>query len=151
MASQISTSAGVPADWFDEELETRSADFDTLAFPVLPLRDTVIFPHMVAPLFVGRDRSIRAIEAALEASDGRLVVLTQQDEEIDDPEPEDLHEVGTEVTVARKLRMPDGSINVWVQGQRRVRMLQFEQSQPYLRATVTPVERRWKKQPPPTR
>ncbi|NLD72275.1 MAG: endopeptidase La [Chloroflexi bacterium] len=140
MASQISTSAGVPADWFDEELETRSADFDTLAFPVLPLRDTVIFPHMVAPLFVGRDRSIRAIEAALEASDGRLVVLTQQDEEIDDPEPEDLHEVGTEVTVARKLRMPDGSINVWVQGQRRVRVLQFEQAQPYLRATVTPVE-----------
>ena len=139
MASQISTSAGVPEDWFDDTLETKSADFDTLAFPVLPLRDTVIFPHMVAPLFVGRERSIRAIEAALESSDGRIVVLTQRDEEIEDPEPEDLHEVGTEVTVARKLRMPDGLINVWVQGQ-RVKVVRFEQAQPYLRATVTPVE-----------
>ena len=67
MASQISTSAGVPEDWFDDTLETKSADFDTLAFPVLPLRDTVIFPHMVAPCSSGasapsRDRGISRVE-----------------------------------------------------------------------------------------
>lgn len=89
---------------------------------------------------MGRDRSIRAIEAALDEDDARLVVVTQRDEEIEDPEPQELHEVGTEVTVARKLRMPDGSINVWVQGQRRVRLAGFGQVDPYLRATVTPVE-----------
>ncbi len=140
MASQISTSAGMPGDWFDEQHDTPSEDYTVHDFPVLPLRDTVIFPHMVAPLFVGRDRSIRAIEAALDEDDARLVVVTQRDEEIEDPEPQELHEVGTEVTVARKLRMPDGSINVWVQGQRRVRLAGFAQVDPYLRATVTPVE-----------
>jgi len=140
MASQMAPGTGLPDDWFDNQTDIESEGYTTHEFPIVPLRDTVIFPHMVAPLFVGRDRSIRAIEAALESSDARIVVVTQRDEDTEDPEIQDLHEVGTEVTVARKLRMPDGSVNVWVQGQRRVRLLGSTQAQPYLRAQVEPVQ-----------
>ncbi|HUT18275.1 MAG TPA: endopeptidase La, partial [Anaerolineae bacterium] len=140
MAQQTSSSAVLPDDWFDEQQDAQGEGYSVHEFPVLPLRDTVIFPHMVAPLFVGRDRSIRSIELALESADARIVLVTQRDEEIEDPEPPDLYSVGTEVTVARKLRMPDGSINVWVQGQRRVRVVEFTQVDPCLRGMVTPVE-----------
>jgi len=140
MATQIyDTSAGFD-DWVDEkELAIQSEDFEVEEFPVLPLRDTVLYPHMVAPLFVGRERSIRAVEAAMEHGN-RLVCLAQRDEDTEEPAAEDLYTVGTEVIVARKLRMPDGSINIWVQGQRRVQVEQFLQAEPYLTAEVSPVD-----------
>ena len=138
MAKQIFTDPSEFDDWLGEDFEYTSEDFDVDEFAVLPLRDTVVFPHMVAPLFVGRDRSVRAIEAAM-AENQRLVVIAQRDEEKEEPSGSDLYSIGTEVVIGRKLRMPDGTTSVWVQGQRRVQVLRYTQVQPFLRAEVTPV------------
>jgi ATP-dependent Lon protease len=138
MAKQTFTDPSEFDDWLGEDFDYTSEDFDVDEFAVLPLRDTVVFPHMVAPLFVGRDRSVRAIEAAM-TDNQRLVVIAQRDEESEEPNGSDLYSIGTEVVIGRKLRMPDGTTSVWVQGQRRVQVLRYTQAQPYLRAEVTPV------------
>ncbi|MGE4606125.1 MAG: LON peptidase substrate-binding domain-containing protein, partial [Myxococcota bacterium] len=83
--------------------------------PVLPLRDMVVFPYMVFPLFVSRERSIAAIEDAL-AGDRLLLLVAQRDADIDLPEPDDLYRVGTVVMVMRILRMADGRVKLLVQG-----------------------------------
>jgi ATP-dependent Lon protease len=125
---------------FDQWLETSTPDYDELpVLPVLALRDSVMFPHMMVPLLVGRERSIRAVEAAM-AAEGRLLALAQLDEEIEVPEVSDLYRVGTEVVIGRKLLMPDGSLSIWVQGQRRVQVAKFVQTEPHIAATVEPVE-----------
>lgn len=103
--------------------------------PLLPVRDTVIFPRMLTPLFVGRDRSVLALEAAL-AEKSKLVVLTQRDADLEEPAPEDLFTIGTEVIVGRMLRMPDGSTNILAQGHQRIEIIEFTQEEPYLRARV---------------
>ena len=106
--------------------------------PVLPVRDTVLFPHMGTPLFVGRERSVRAVEAAL-AEDGALVVMAQRDRDIQEPGPDDLYDIGTEVTVSRVLRMPDGTTSILAQGRGRVKVLGYSQVEPYLRARIMPL------------
>ncbi|MBI3941836.1 MAG: LON peptidase substrate-binding domain-containing protein, partial [Chloroflexi bacterium] len=107
-------------------------------YPLLPVRDTVLFPHMVTPLFVGRERSVSAVEAAM-AEDLPLVVVSQRDPEVQDPEPEDLYTIGSEVTVGRMLRMPDGTTSILTQGTQRVRILEFTQIEPYMRVRVMPL------------
>jgi ATP-dependent Lon protease len=104
-------------------------------FPLLPARDTVIFPRILSPLFVGRDQSVRAVEAALEA-DSRLVVATQRDPEVESPALDDLYPIGTEVIVGRTLRMPDGSTSILAQGQRRVELIDYVQTTPFIRVKV---------------
>ncbi|HET6631488.1 MAG TPA: LON peptidase substrate-binding domain-containing protein, partial [Rhodanobacteraceae bacterium] len=94
---------------------------ETTALPVLPLRDVVVFPHMVIPLFVGRDKSIRALEMAMEA-DKRIALVAQKSAETDDPGPEDLYGIGTLATVLQLLKLPDGTIKVLVEGVDRVRV-----------------------------
>ena len=89
--------------------------------PVLPLRDVVVFPHMVIPLFVGRDKSIRALEMAMEA-DKRIVLVAQKSAETDDPGADDVYEVGALATVLQLLKLPDGTIKVLVEGMSRVRV-----------------------------
>ncbi|MCW5883306.1 MAG: LON peptidase substrate-binding domain-containing protein, partial [Anaerolineae bacterium] len=106
--------------------------------PVLPVRDTVLFPHMGTPLFVGRERSVRAVEAAL-AEDGALVVMAQRDHDVQEPGPDDLYDIGTEVTVSRVLRMPDGTTSILAQGRGRVKVLGYSQVEPYLRARIMPL------------
>jgi ATP-dependent Lon protease len=138
MAKQILPNPSDMDSWMGDDFESITEDFDREEFPVLPLRDTVIYPHMVAPLFVGRDRSLKAIEAALEDNQ-RLVVIAQRDEEQQDPGANDLYPIGTEVVVGRKLHMPDGTTSIWVQGQRRVRVEQYTQMQPYIMAEVSPL------------
>ncbi|MBC7223191.1 MAG: endopeptidase La [Anaerolineae bacterium] len=113
---------------------------NVLELPVLPLRDMVVFPHMVAPLFVGRERSVRAVEEALTSGDGTLVVVTQKDSDVEWPGADDLYTVGTVVTVGRVLRMPDGNISVLTQGETRVQILEITQKDPFLKAEVVPVE-----------
>jgi len=114
-------------DWEKENEE------EIIECPVLPVRDTVIFPHMITPLFVLRDRSVRAVNVAtLEGVP--LIVVTQRNSAVDEPGIEDLHTVGTEVAVARMLRMPDGSTSVLVQGQERVEILDFIEMESYLTA-----------------
>ncbi len=119
----------------DQVLEEQQGPEEILELPLLPARDTVVFPHMVVPLFVGRQRSIRALEASM-ARDQRVVVFAQQDEEMQDPDVDDLYPVGTEVVIGRMLRMPDGTTSVWVQGRRRVRMLGLSSRTPFPVARV---------------
>ncbi|MBD9368685.1 endopeptidase La [Xanthomonas sp. XNM01] len=92
---------------------------DALELPVLPLRDVVVFPHMVIPLFVGRDKSMRALEQAMEA-DKQILLVAQKSAETDDPEAGDLYTVGTLATVLQLLKLPDGTIKVLVEGTARV-------------------------------
>ncbi len=94
---------------------------ETLVLPVLPLRDVVVFPHMVIPLFVGREKSIRALELAME-SDKRILLVAQKSAETDDPGAADLYEIGTLAQVLQLLKLPDGTIKVLVEGTDRVRV-----------------------------
>ncbi len=101
--------------------------------PVLPLRDVVIFPRMVSPIFVGRDASLLAIENARIAN-STVLALIQEDPDTDDPGPQDFLPIGVEVAVGRLLQMPDGSRSTLVQGRRRVEILEFTQTKPFLSA-----------------
>ncbi len=121
-------------DLFDEVEETISGDY-----PLLPLRDTVVFPQMIAPLMVGRDRSIKAVEAAVGA-DNLIVAVAQRNPEVQDPDLDDLYSVGVEMVIGRLLRLPDGSTNILAQGRRRVRIVELSQTRPYLRARVEPLQ-----------
>ncbi|PBJ82196.1 endopeptidase La [Lysobacteraceae bacterium NML93-0399] len=94
---------------------------ETHELPVLPLRDVVVFPHMVIPLFVGRDKSIKALDLAMEA-DKRILLVAQKSAETDDPAAEDLYQIGTLATVLQLLKLPDGTIKVLVEGTERVRL-----------------------------
>ncbi|MDW8030038.1 MAG: LON peptidase substrate-binding domain-containing protein, partial [Armatimonadota bacterium] len=130
----------------EEPLDRTMEGEETLEAAILPLRDVVIFPRMATPILVGRDKSMRAVEAAVHREEP-LVALTQRDENIEDPTPEDLYTVGTLVSVARVLRMPDGTTSVLVQGQQRVQVLEFIQQEPYLRAVVRPIVERTDRPP----
>jgi len=114
--------------------------------PILPVRNTVLLPNMVAPLFVGRDSSLRAIEEAL-ARQRTLVVVAQKDETVEEPGPDDLYLVGTEGVIGRVLKMPDGTTNVLIQGQRRLKLGRVLRSGAYLRAKVEPIEEEVEKTP----
>jgi ATP-dependent Lon protease len=110
----------------------------TFICPVLPARDMVMYPHMIIPLFVGRPVSMQAVEAA-SGVDKVMIVLAQRDVEIEDPRPDDLFTVGTEISVGHTWRMPDGTISVLAQGRRRLRIVRYTQSEPYLAAEVAPL------------
>ncbi len=96
----------------------------TVVLPLLPLRDAVVYPHMVIPLFVGRERSIAALEAAME-SDKRIMLVAQQDAKQDEPALDDLYQVGTIATLLQMLKLPDGTVKVLVEGGRRARVERF--------------------------
>jgi ATP-dependent Lon protease len=110
------------------------------ALPLVPIRDNVYFPHMIFPLFVGRDRSVKAVEAAME-SDSRLLLLAAQKQILtEEPEPDDVHEVGIVAEVMQVLRMPDNAVRVMLEGGRRVRLRQYLQTEPYLLVRVEGLE-----------
>ncbi len=105
------------------------------ALPVLPLRDIVIFPFMIVPLYVSRERSIKAVDQAL--ADQRMILLAaQREQEKEDPAPEDIYGVGTVAIIMRMLKLPDGRIRVLVQGAGRARILSFEDGLPHLQARI---------------
>ncbi len=97
----------------------------TKTLPVLPLRDIVVFPDMVAPLFVGRDKSVRALEM-VDESDNEIMLVAQKDPSTDDPSGEDLHPVGTTATILQLLKLPDGTVKVLVEGSHRARVNTLE-------------------------
>jgi ATP-dependent Lon protease len=101
--------------------EHPQAGQERLSLPVLPLRDVVVFPHMVIPLFVGRDKSIRALDIAMEG-DKRILLVAQKSAETDDPGAGDLHPIGTLAQVLQLLKLPDGTIKVLVEGLTRARV-----------------------------
>jgi len=111
----------------------------TNSLPVLPLRDIVVFPHMIVPLFVGRDKSIRALEEAM-AADKNILLVAQKDAQIDDPEPDEIHTVGTHSSILQMLRLPDGTVKVLVEGQKRIRLEQFSIMEDYISATYEEID-----------
>ncbi|MBY9068295.1 endopeptidase La [Hyphomonas sp. WL0036] len=103
--------------------------------PVLPLRDIVVFPDMVAPLFVGRDKSVRALEM-IEESDNEIMLVAQKDAAIDNPVAEDMHATGTLATILQLLKLPDGTVKVLVEGRARARLVQLHDRVEYFEAEV---------------
>jgi len=111
----------------------------TQAYPVLPLRDIVVFPNMIVPLFVGRDKSVAALEAAM-AADKEIFLIAQLDPAEDDPGREDLYDVGVSATVLQLLKLPDGTVRVLVEGKERATLAALDETGDYLVGTVEPVE-----------
>ena len=107
--------------------------------PVLPLRDVVVYPHMVIPLFVGRDKSMRALERAME-SERQILLVAQQAPDTDDPQAVDLHAVGTLASVLQLLKLPDGTVKVLVEGQSRVTLEKVHEADGMLMAQSRVVE-----------
>jgi ATP-dependent Lon protease len=103
--------------------------------PLLPIRDKVYFPHMIFPLFVGRDKSVRALEEA-RAQDRYILLVAQKQMAVDDPQPEDVYEVGTVAEVMQVLNLPDGTVRVMLEGTARVRVLEYLQTEPFYRVRV---------------
>lgn len=120
------------ADFSETDSAQLEKDLPTV-LPVLPVRDVVIFNYMVLPLFIGREKSVKAVEAALERG-RKLLVVTQRDEQTDDPNPAELYQVGTLVQIMRLLKMPDSRIKVLVQGLGRAKIKGYKSTQPFLEA-----------------
>jgi len=110
-----------------------------LVVPLLPLRDIVIFPHRVVPLFIGRDRSIRAIESAME-KDRKILFALQKDAKVNDPKEGEIYPIGTLGTAIQCLKLPDGTVKVLVEGERRGGILRFIPNEPFYQVEVAEVE-----------
>ena len=108
---------------------------ERLSIPVLPLRDVVVYPHMVIPLFVGREKSIRCLEAAMEQNK-QIFLSAQKDASVDEPEQADIHTIGTVATILQLLKLPDGTVKVLVEGSQRAEIDQFETESEFFRAQV---------------
>ena len=100
--------------------DQNTSEISKLDMPLLPLRDVVVFPHMVIPLFVGRPKSIKALETAMEAGKS-IVLVAQKSAAKDEPSPEDLYDVGSIANILQMLKLPDGTVKVLVEGQQRAR------------------------------
>ena len=111
---------------------------DNLA-PVLPLRDVVVYPHMAIPLFVGREKSIQALAAAMQ-SDKRILLVAQKAADVDDPGRDDIYPVGTLASILQLLKLPDGTVKVLVEGGQRARIVRLEDDGPYLQAETRVIE-----------
>ena len=111
----------------------------TLVVPLLPLRDIILFPHMVVPLFVGRDRSIRAVESVME-KDRKIFFSLQKNAKANDPQEEDIYSIGTLGMAIQCLKLPDGTVKVLVEGESRGRILRFIPNEPFLLVEVEEVE-----------
>jgi len=106
------------------------------AYPVLPLRDIVVFPHMIVPLFVGREKSIRALEEVMR-SDTFILLATQKNASDDDPSTDSIYEVGTLASVLQLLKLPDGTVKVLVEGVERAKILKYADRADYYEADAT--------------
>src|SRR5919199_4706022 len=125
----------MPAEPTEAELQ----NLDTPEqLPLLPVRDIVVFPYMVLPLFVGREMSIKAIEAAL-AGNRMIFLATQKALDVENPTPDDIHSVGTIGIIMRMLKLPDERIKILVQGLSKGRVKEFIQSEPYYSVRVSKV------------
>lgn len=113
----------------DNEAETEMNPL----YPVLPLRDIVVFPHMIVPLFVGREKSVRALEDVMQ-DDKQILLVAQKNAAQDDPEPEDIYAVGTVGTVLQLLKLPDGTVKVLVEGGERARITDYTDNQEFFQA-----------------
>jgi ATP-dependent Lon protease len=127
-----------------EKSEKKSAaatatDPRPLELPVLPLRDVVVYPHMVIPLFVGREKSIRALDVAMEG-DKQILLVAQRSPDVDDPRESDLHSVGTLASLLQLLKLPDGTIKVLVEGASRAQILGYRERDGVMVGSVKPLD-----------
>ena len=102
-------------------------------FPVLPLRDIVVFPHMIVPLFVGREKSVKALEDVM-GDDKQILLVAQKDAAVDDPAAEDIYDVGTISTVLQLLKLPDGTVKVLVEGSQRAKIVGYKENDTFFEA-----------------
>ncbi|HHG91267.1 MAG TPA: endopeptidase La, partial [Devosia sp.] len=99
-------------------------------YPVLPLRDIVVFPGMIVPLFVGREKSVNALEEVMR-DDKHILIVTQKNAQDDDPGPDDLYATGTIGSVLQLLKLPDGTVKILVEGMQRAKISKFVQTDEY--------------------
>src|SRR3954453_3719759 len=110
----------------------------TTSLPLLPLRDVVVFPHMVIPLFVGRPKAIQALDVAMDAGK-HILLVAQKSAAKDDPSAEDLYPIGSIATVLQMLKLPDGTVKVLVEGTQRARILRISEDSELLTADAAPI------------
>src|SRR5574338_623873 len=108
-------------------------------YPVLPLRDIVVFPHMIVPLFVGREKSVRALEDVMK-DDKQILLVTQKNAAQDDPSTSDIFTVGTIGTVLQLLKLPDGTVKVLVEGGKRAKIQPYTENEAFFEAAAEPLE-----------
>jgi len=111
--------------------------------PILPLRETVVYPQMLIPLVVGREKSIKLVEDALAGN--KIIGMCMQKTPVEEPTPDDIHKVGTVGIIVRSLRFPDNTLRLFVQGLQRIRIIEFTQTEPYFKAKVEVIEERVEK------
>ena len=122
---------------FDKDIESKPVS-ENNDYPVMPLRNTVLFPQQVIPIYIGREKSLKLIED-LGSGDKHIVVVAQEDGSIEDPKPEDLYAYGTLGVVLKVFDMPDNSKSAIVQGIERVKLLSFGEPNPYYKVVVEKV------------
>ena len=129
----------------DERLSEKRAHVRNLTrgalYPVLPLRDIVVFPHMIVPLFVGREKSVRALEEVMK-DDKQILLVAQKNAAQDDPTTDDIYRVGTVGTVLQLLKLPDGTVKVLVEGGQRARIARFAENDSFFQAHAEAMPRR---------
>lgn len=108
---------------------------ETSIYPVLPLRDIVVFPNMVVPLFVGREKSVRALESVME-NDKRILLVAQKDAGDNDPSAEEIYDIGVVASVLQLLKLPDGTVKVLVEGDARAKIVQYTKTDDFFEAEV---------------
>jgi ATP-dependent Lon protease len=122
----------------DNDVPMANENYIPEILPVLPLKDTVIYPHIIVPLLITREEYVKLIDDALSAD--RLVAAVASKEEVETPEPEQIYDIGTAAAIIRMLKLPDGSMQLFVQGVQRIRIVEYVERQPYLKARVEKVE-----------
>ena len=123
------------SDMEDKDSNMIADSDDLTAFPVLPLRDVVVYPHMVIPLFVGREKSIQALDAAM-ANNKQILLVAQKNADVDEPDIEDMYRVGTLATILQLLKLPDGTVKVLVEGGQRANILEFITTETYFSVQI---------------
>ncbi len=123
---------------FKNDKSIKDRMFIPAELPILPLRGTVAYPDLVMPLIVGREKSIRLIDEAMN-NDKMIAIITQKNPDIEDPDIEDLYTVGTVASIMKMVKMVDGSQRVVIQGICRFKLIEFSQKEPHLRANIMPI------------
>ena len=126
-----------------EERELNQTQDIPEILPILPLRETVVYPQMLIPLIVGREKSIRLVEDAL--SGNKLIGMCMQKTPVEDPTPDDIYRIGTVGIIVRSLRFPDNTLRLFVQGLQRIRVIEFLETEPYFKAKVEVIEEKVEK------
>ena len=108
-------------------------------YPVLPLRDIVVFPYMIVPLFVGREKSVKALEQVMN-SEKKILLVAQKDANLDEPTQDDIYRIGTLATVLQLLKLPDGTVKVLVEGVERIKITDFTEKEEFFEAETQRVK-----------